>query len=226
MWIGHLGIGWLGTRPVPIGTTVGAGADPAAPAAPITQLNTPIIGVRYWLNQNIGIDGGLGFYMASGSNTTNVAGVETTTDKVSQTSFLLHGGVPIALGLEGKHFSFQITPEFDLGFSTGSAKPAPVPGAPTPPATSLSGFMLQLGARAGAEVFFGFIGIPALSLEGSVGMYLATQSAKSSRDAYVGVGGVAVPAESYKDSTLLIGTSAMNSPWQIFTSNVAARYYF
>jgi hypothetical protein len=86
--------------------------------------------------------------------------------------------------------------------------------------------MLQVGARAGAEVFFGFIGIPALSLEGSVGMYVMTRSAKWSRGAYTDALGVAQPEITYKDSTLLIATSAMNNPWQIFTSNVAARYYF
>jgi hypothetical protein len=221
MWIGHLGVGWLGTAPVPIGTAVAG-----APVAAIAQINTPIVGVRYWLSPMIGIDGGLGFFMTSGS-TTQPAPVGTT-DKVSQMSFVLHGGVPIALGLEGKHFSFQITPEFNLGFASGSAKAAAVPGAVTPPASSLSGLVFQMGARAGAEVFFGFIGIPALSLEGSVGLYLATQSAKSSRAAYadpVAPGG-AVPEATYKDSTLLIGTSVMNNPWQIFTSNVAARYYF
>jgi hypothetical protein len=215
MWIGHLGIGWLGTRQVPIGAL-------AAGAPAIAQIGTPIIGARYWLNPNIGIDAGLGFFTSSGSQTVENAGVSVSTDKASQTSFVLHGGVPIALGLEGKHYSFQITPELDFGFSTGSSAPAAAPA----PKSSLSGLMLQMGARAGAEIFFGFIGIPALSLEGSVGLFLSYQSAKVSTDAYVNAGGLGVPATSFKDSTLLIGTSAMNNPWQIFTSNVAARYYF
>jgi hypothetical protein len=224
MWIGHFGIGWLGTRAVPIGT-----AAAGVPGAAIAALNTPIIGGRYWLNSNLGIDAGLGFFMMSGSNTAPnpaVPGADLTLDKQSQMSFVLHGGVPIALGLEGKHYSFQVTPELDIGFASGTNKPVPaVAPAVTPPDASLSGFMLQIGARAGAEIFFGFIGIPALSLEGSVGLYLATQSGSASRAAYTDAG-VAVPAVNYKDSTLLIGTSALNNPWQIFTSNVAARYYF
>jgi hypothetical protein len=119
MWIGHLGIGWLGTRQVPLGNAVLA---PAAVAAPgMDLINTPIVGVRYWLSPIIGIDGGLGFYSTSGSQTASAAGVSVSTDKVSQTTFVLHGGVPIALGLEGKHFSFQITPEFDIG--SGPARP-------------------------------------------------------------------------------------------------------
>src|SRR5262249_27076875 len=151
--VGHMGVGWLGTTDVPVGVAVG-NARP-----------TPAVGIRYWATPMVGIDVGLGLYMNSGSQ--SVQGpVTVTTDDDSFTTFLLHGGVPLALG-GSSHFSFQITPELDVGFGSGTHhNAAPMPN------TDRSGFMLQAGARAGAEVYFGFIGIPQLSLDASVGLFL------------------------------------------------------
>jgi hypothetical protein len=119
--------------------------------------------------------------------------------------------VPIVLG-GSQHFSVQVTPELEVGFGSGSIKPPPGSMAPT---TDLSGFLLQAGARAGAELYFGFIGVPQLSLDASVGLFLRSTSAKTSAG-----------NASTKNSELLISTSAINNPWDIFRSNVAARYYF
>src|SRR5262249_14674612 len=116
LWIGHLGVGWFGSRDVPVGSV----------AAPVS---TPVVGVRYWATPMIGIDAGVGLSLHSGS-TTNGA---VTNDIPSANTFLLHGGVPIALA-ESNHFSFQVTPELDVGFGSGSNGPQ-----------DLSGFLLQVG---------------------------------------------------------------------------------
>lgn len=236
MWVGHLGVGWygVGDLPLPSGTT--ALANPGAPDSPfdLTPGNmartvaAPAVGVRYWINPTIGLDVALGFSMSSGThhqdarvgvpNPDSTASVDN--DLESYTAFLLHGGVPIALG-NGQHMSFQITPELNVGIASGKWKPgkAPLPpGAaapPLPPDVDESGFMLQLGARAGGEIYFGFIGLPQLALDASVGLYFQTVSSKISSG-----------NQSDKYSATLISTSNIHDPWDIFRSNIAARYYF
>jgi hypothetical protein len=191
MWVGHVGFGWLGTKPVPVGN--------------VATLATPTVGIRYWATPMVGIDVGLGLLMTSGSTTAPPA--NTSVDDPSATTFVLHGGVPLALA-GGNHYSFQITPELDVGFGSGKTGVAPAQ-------TDLSGFLLQVGARAGAEVYFGFIGIPQLSLDASMGLFLRSASGKATAG-----------ANTNKHSTLVIATSNVNSPWDIFRSDVAARYYF
>jgi len=64
MWIGHVGVGWLGTTGVPVG--------PVTAANP--SLTVPTVGVRYWATPALGIDLGVGMFMSSGSVTaTNAA---------------------------------------------------------------------------------------------------------------------------------------------------------
>jgi len=197
-WVGRLGLGWYGVSDIPIGS---AGNTVSAPA----------IGVRYWLNRDLGVDAAIGFAMSSGSTTTSTQGQpDNVVDKPSQTGFLLHGGLPFALHSE-EHYTFLIIPEVNVGFASGSQKS----GTPNTPDTNHSGFRLDLGARAGAEIYFGFIGIPALALEGSVGLFFTTQS-----------GSTETGPNKSKDSDTYIGTSSFNSPWDFFRSSVAARYYF
>lgn len=189
--VGHLGFGYMG-RP---GIGVGAGAVAAT-------VNAPVIGVRYWLDPGMGIDVGLGFGIESGSTTTN----GTSADNPSYWAFVLHGGVPLALA-NGRHYSFQIIPEANIGLGGGSADN---------PSVSSSGFLLDLGARAGAEIQFGFIGLPELSLQGSIGASFAIASQSSTPD-----GG-----EKTGTSSLALRTNVYNSPWAVFTNSVTALYYF
>lgn len=203
MWVGHVGVGWFGSTRVPIGSGCCA-AFPLPAGAGAGSLSTPAVGIRYWATPMIGIDVGLGLGLSSGS-TTNAMNVSA--DKNSQTAFLLHAGVPIAIA-GSNHFSFQITPELDVGFGSGTIH--------NPPAnTDQSGFLLQAGARAGAEIYFGFIGLPALALDGSVGLFLTSASGKNT------AAGVTT-----KDSIFFLGTSNVTNPWDIFRQDVAARYYF
>jgi hypothetical protein len=197
MWVGHIGVGWLGTVVVPVGQALG------------NAQATPAVGIRYWATPMVGIDAGLGVFMSSGSTSTQGGAVNVTTDLDSSTTFLLHGGVPLALG-GSNHFSFQITPQLDVGFGSGTHH-----NAVNAPNTDRSGFLLQVGARAGAEVYFGFIGIPQLSLDASVGLFLQSASGKDT------TGGA-----STKQSTMTVGTSQIASPWDIFRKDIAARYYF
>jgi hypothetical protein len=192
--VGHLGIGYLGKQNVP----VGVGAE---------NIAAPVIGIRYWLDDFMGIDAGLGLAMSSGSGETTAGGVTTDGDLPSRTGFILHGGLPLSLLSEG-HFSFQVVPELNLGFGSGTD-----PGAGGD--TDHSGFVLEVGARAGGEIHFGFVDLPRLSLQAGVGLMLALES--RSTDA----GG----AETSTSNTS-IGTTVNDNPWNIFTSNISALYYF
>ncbi len=193
--VGRLAVGYLGRSGMQIGN--GQGQPEATIAA-------PVIGVRYWLSDMLGIDAGLGFATSSTSDEVN----GTETDGPGQTVFILHGGVPISLASAG-HFSFQIVPELNIGFAGASDDDGPMEE------VSRSGFHLDVGARAGAEIHFGFMGIPQLSLQGSVGLRLNMDSTSAEQ------GGNEASASSFG-----IGTTVGDNPWNIFTSNVAALYYF
>ena len=134
----------------------------------------------------------------------------TDTDAPSSLAFALHGGVPLAFA-HGKHYSFELIPELNAGFTSGTIKSAVA----TTPDVNLSGFRLDLGARVGAEIYFGFIGVPQLSLQASVGAYFTHQAWKVSQGA---------TSESVTATTL--GTTVQDAPWAIFVNNISALYYF
>lgn len=184
--VGRFAVGYMGRQ------TIGAGE---------LNLNAPVIGARYWLDNMIGIDAGLGFNFSSGSVETG----GTSVDKAGVTVLMFHGGVPLNLADAG-HFSFQVVPEATIGFANVGEDGA---------VTDRDGFLLSVGARAGAEIHFGFMNIPQLSLQGSVGLYLRHQNRGREQ------GGV-----EQSDNSLTIGTTLGNNPWDIFTSSIAALYYF
>jgi len=191
--VGRLAVGYLGRN----GINIGAGGALAGVA-----IDAPVIGVRYWLSDMLGIDAGLGFGMTSGS-TDDAMG--ESTDLPGWRLFMVHGGVPLSLASAG-HFSFQIVPELNLGIASASQTVAGVDA-------SSSGFHLDIGARAGAEIHFGFIDVPQLSLQGSVGLRMNIDSTSAD------------PGDA-GSSRFSLGTTVGDNPWNIFTSNVAALYYF
>ena len=197
-FVGTLAIGYLGRRDMVAGCN-GATTQPGDTCADGRQtVAAPVIGVRYWITDLIGIDGGLGLAINSLSGN-NVA------PRPHSTAFLLHGGVPLALASAG-HFTFEVVPEMNIGFSSWSQNGV----------GDGSGFHFDIGARAGAEIHFGFIGIPQLSLQGTIGLALAFDTSKVTP-----TGGA-----SQSQSDVVFATSVQDSPWNIFTSNVAALYYF
>jgi hypothetical protein len=209
--VGTFGVGWYGVGDVPIGSNPADGSR--------VGINVPAIGARYWLNELLGIDGAIGFNTSSGSQEiTTVAGNVTTTtktDDASRTGFWFHFGVPLALA-HSSHFAFLIIPEANVAFGSGKVKaPAPPPNTPQGPDLSQSGFKLNIGARAGGEIHFGFMGLPRLSLEGSVGLFMDIENTKAEQG----------PAKS-SHSTFQLATSSINQPWDFFRGIVAARYYF
>jgi hypothetical protein len=212
--VGNFGIGYLGVTGVPIALagSPGAAQDPTQYDQTFGEyVSAPTIGMRYWLSDLLGIEVGLGIGISSGSlEAQNAAGTTIVYDPPSATGFALHAGLPLALAHSG-HFVFEIVPDLNFGFSTGT-----IYGQTAAEDVDIGGLLLQLGARAGAEIHFGFIDIPQLALQGSIGLYLSYES----RSADYGDG------SSVSQSDFSIGTSWREDPWDLFMGNVAAIYYF
>ena len=203
--VGRLAVGYLGRRSVGVG--VGGVAGGAITGDALQTLQAPVVGIRYWLDQMIGIDAGIGLLISGGGWEAEAGGMDADGDIDSATVFLLHGGVPLSLA-STDHFSFQIVPEANVGIASLSQNDGDV---------SHNGFQLDVGARAGAEIHFGFMGIPQLSLQGSIGALFELRSLKSEDDNTDATATV---------NTTTISTTVGDNPWNIFTSNVAALYYF
>lgn len=202
--VGHLGIGYLGRQTIQI----------ASAAATPTPVTAPVVGVRYWLDPMLGIDAGAGFSLTSGSTETDTGAASETIDKVGVTAVIGHVGVPLALA-SSQHFSFQIIPETNLGFAGATVEGDSDTGTPD---VKLSGFHWDIGARAGAEVHFGFIDIPQLSLQAGIGLALQLDNVKQTVKT--------TPEASVSDSTLTVGTTLAGDPWELFVGNLSALYYF
>lgn len=196
--VGRFGIGYLGAQTVPLADT-----------GPVTA---PVIGLRYWIDQMIGIDAGLGFFNDGGSDTP--AGGQST-DIASRTAVLIHAGLPLSL-TSSKHFSFQIVPEINVGVATQN-EAAPAPGTGEDKRT---GTLIGIGARAGGEIHFGFMGVPQLSLQAGVGVQYNSITTKSEDNRN------SATTATDESTRYQFSTTVNGEPWNIFTSNIAALYYF
>jgi hypothetical protein len=192
---GRVGVGYLGQVTVPLGG--GGGSQ-----------NAQIIGIRYWTSPTLAIVAGLGFGSTSGSTKTVAGNTTTTKDDPSATAFALKGGVALPLAT-GHHYTFVLEPQLVIGYATQTVK---TDGAPN---QENSGYSVGIGATAGAEIQFGFMGIPELSLVGSVGLAFQTASGKTKVD---------TNEQSFTKTS--ISTFTLSNPWNIFAGNVAAIYYF
>lgn len=202
--VGRFAVGYLGRQTLNYGAPA-AGAGSGSVVA-------PIIGVRYWLSDMLGIDAGVGFSFLGGKSTL------TDADDVraaGHQAFLLHAGVPLNLADDG-HFSFQVVPEANFGLvGTGDLDGDPDDDLEV----RLNGTFFNIGARAGAEIHFGFMGIPKLSLQGSVGAYLQAETVRTKSDN----DGDVIKAT---NSSTRVATTLGPDPWDLFTSSISALYYF
>lgn len=203
--VGRLAVGYLGRSTVGFGAALGSDDYE-------DTVEAPIVGIRYWLSPAIGIDAGLGFFSQGGSGEFDNGDMSDSQDLPSFMGFLVHGGLPIALA-SADHFTFEVIPEFNVGLGGNSETNA------ADDEITRNGFHLDVGARAGAEIHFGFMKLPQLSLQGSVGLLFALDSAKTTTESD---GNTTEVTGSRTTFTTTVGSN----PWNIFTSNVAALYYF
>jgi hypothetical protein len=206
--VGHFGVGVFGVLQLP---SMGCNGTPTTDCDldPNFTLSAPAIGARYWLDPRIAIEAALGIGYRSGSTTGTMGGMSVDFDEGSYFGLALHGGLPLVFATT-RHFAFEVVPELNVGFVTG--------GWDSPNGNAdvdFSGFLLELGARVGAEIQFGFIDIPQLSLQGTVGLHMRYEGRSAS------VGNVDT-----SNHRFTFGTSVQGEPWDIFTGNIAAIYYF
>lgn len=200
--VGHFAVGYMGLNAIPIAEANGNAGT----------INAPIVGVRYWFNERFGLDVGLGLGWTGGSTETKNGNTSTTTDQAARFGLAIHGGVPISFA-SFKHYKFLVIPEVNLAFARSSVAAANN----TDSDTTLSGFQLDLGGRIGGEIHFGFIGVPQLSLQATVGAAFRYQSIGLSQD---------TPSRSASSSAWSFGTTVQSDPWALFTNNISALYYF
>jgi hypothetical protein len=200
--VGRAGVGFLGIASVPVGANGAFGT-----------VQAPVLGVRRWFTERAGLDLGIGFGVAfsSGRDVPDF-GDSVPHSRTTSTAVTAHIGLPIAL-FHQRHYAFLFIPEVDIGAGFGAMNLDP----DIPDTTNKHiGVLVQPALRLGAEVHFGFMGIPHLSLQASVGVrarYTMGQSKDFSDDMT-------------RTHNVTVGTTVQNSPWNIFISNIAAIYYF
>lgn len=167
------------------------------------DINVPIIGVRYWLSHRMGLDAGIG--LATGGTTVTTG--ETEAEDPDPFAMAFKVGVPFAL-LDVRHFVFEVIPEANFGFSSNTFDQMQDVDVDT--------IHFDLGVRAGAEIHFGFIDIPQLALQAGIGVRFTHDSGSAEID----------DDEVASYSTNRFGTTVGDSPWALFTGNIAALYYF
>jgi hypothetical protein len=183
-------------------------------SAPL-PLTVYTLGLRRWTTEplgpfrNWGFDLGLGFNYTSSSVTQPQTGTLTTTDGPSTKGFGLHAGLPLAITLH-KHAVFELVPEADVIWAKET-----IPALTGNVITTYDGWSARVGGKAGFEIFFGFIGVPQLAIEASLGAYFKYDSVAST------IGPIERSTRSWGISTL-----RGNEPWSIFSGAVAAMYHF
>ncbi len=189
--VGSVGIGFFGINEIPVGI------DPNAPDE--DSISAPTIGLRYWLSSLLGVEVAVGIGITS--NSTESGGVSV--DQPSHFAFALHGGIPLALAHTG-HFAFEVIPDLNFGVSTGSSEGD----------VDYSGLLLQVGGRLGAELQFGFVDVPQLSLLTSFGVHFSYESRTTS-----------TAAGDASQSRVFFGTTIGSEPWRSFMGSINLLYY-
>lgn len=174
--VGRMGLRYFGSTSVPalvraLDSMGVPGRDISASASGGT-LHT--VGGRYWLNSNLALEGGLAFgFQSGGTTTTTTAGAGTTTVAADNPNFFGIGvqvGLPIMVA-EAKHLSIHFDPYLALHY--GHSAITLTPANDETRDLSLNAVLFKVGANATAELQFGFLGIPQLGLQATLGVELA-----------------------------------------------------
>lgn len=217
--IGAWGLGYLGAVQVllplanPVGRGDQAGMNPNDKLN-LRQIIVPTLGLRKWFSKRRGFEAGLGLSFSSGANLGTYGSTKSTVDKESIFALSVHSAVPITV-VDTRHMAFLIAPEARVAFATSNIAAEFEENAP--PAAKMRGFTANVGLRAGAELHFGFMGLPRLSLQAGVALYVTAQWASAS-----------VANQSLSTYDVSIGMGSAGNPWDIFSgfANLSARYYF
>jgi len=217
--VGAIGLGYIGSYRVPLPLAIPVGRGDQAGMFPndkmnIRQLLVPTLGLRKWFTKRRGFEAGLGLSLSAGGTSATLGKASTTVDRESVFAMSVHAGVPLML-VDTRHMAFMLIPEATLSFATSNVSAEFEENAP--PDARMRGIGIDAGLRAGAEVHFGFMGLPRLTLQAGVGIYLTAQWASAT-----------VSNQSLSDRSLSLGFGSAGNPWDIFSgvANMSARYYF
>ena len=172
------------------------------------SITVPAVGLRYWAeSEHRRSTSRWGLVGPDGS--TETAGMST--DKNAVFGILVQGGVPFVLAAH-RHVNFEVIPYLTLGYGRTSTGMTAMGTRPRPTSTgsaSTSGRAPASRCSSGSSAFQSWRSRPRSALSSNTsGMAQSTGGVDAS------------------DTTLSISTTVQNNPWDIFTGNVAARYYF
>jgi hypothetical protein len=137
------------------------------------------------------------------------------TNQPSVIAIGLHGGLPLVFAHSG-HFVFEVVPQLNLGLASGDQD---IVAAGTQTSWDVSGFLLEVACKVGAEIHFGFIDIPQLSLQATLGLGLRLESRSAEN---TNPGGATT---THEQSLTRIATGVDGAPWDIFVGSLTAIYY-
>lgn len=201
------GIGFLGTANV-----FKAQADVNGLPLPIQRTTVPVLGARWWTPiRRIGVELGLGAMVSGSYSDAPMIPGGAVGDGPATTEMLVHLSVPLMLA-STRHTILFVAPEFRFGYSRFQ------------PDTTGNGVVtastIDASLKAGVEIFFSFIGLDNLSIEAGVRAGLTYEAR------YVVTSLPLEPVITAVTSQTRFTTSLIANPWDLFTSTLAARYYF
>ncbi len=180
-----------------------------------------MVGVRRWFSR-VRLDLALGLGLTTGESSNTIDGNKVSTDDPSLLAFGGRVALPVALWVE-RHYTVFAGPEFVYAHARETIRSRAFAGAPGAPDTIHKGDRFTLGVRAGAEIQFGFLGLPRLALDASMGLALGYSSAKTiASNDLPGASGQVTRGQ----TRFSVASSSSHQPWNIFITNVAAVYYF
>ena len=223
---GHFGLGYLGARFVPA-ATLGAGKTviinsqgDAVLDIGVDEVTVPMFGVRYWFGKRVGLDLGLGFNVASGSVSREIPNPDPTLNRSTDDSapstkaFVGHLALPISV-YSIKYLNVLLLPELDVGFSGSTYSNFELSTNGEGLDLKLGGLLVGAGARVGAELSWGFLGLPQVSLQAAFGL----------RVEYRRQTGTIGDAKEVVSGTEF-GTSWYDGPWDTLAGSLGVFYYF
>jgi hypothetical protein len=167
--VGRLAVAYLGVLGIPV-------HDGTPDSTAI--VDAPTLGIRYWFNDGLGLDAGLGIGLLSTGGSDTTASTETDKPGASLFGMGLHVGLPIS-AWDTAHYNAILIPEINFGFATGE-NGGMGPGSADD--VALSGLLFQVGFRAGAEFHLEVLDVPQATLQLTIGIGLALEMRDAEND--------------------------------------------
>ncbi len=204
----RVGAGYFGRFDVPLGNP---GVRAAGPVQPTHQ-----VGIRYWFRRKLALEFAVGGYVQSGSPKTF--------------AWSARFALPVALLIE-KHLTLYLAPTVGYGQAAetvrGEKVVSPITGLErTPPDAQHTGLRVTAGARLGAELHFGFLGMQRLSLIAAVGLDASYVRGVSTAAGPATTKDPDPKAVETRATSLGVRTMFSDDPWASFLGNVAIVGYF